>query len=128
MECASSASVDDLDSLSDDDEVALLAECIERRMELPTASPVPSCSNQQGENCMRTPRLSYTSGPMFDAGYFNLGMGRGPVARDPRLRNDHPNNICSQMIPMVDTPMSTPRSRQIPNRRLESEYRTFYEQ
>ena len=32
-----SASVDDLDSLSDDDELALLAECIERQMELPTA-------------------------------------------------------------------------------------------
>ena len=30
MECASSASVDELDSLSDDDEEALLAECIER--------------------------------------------------------------------------------------------------
>ena len=38
MECASSASADDLDSLSDDDEVALLAECKERQRELPTAS------------------------------------------------------------------------------------------
>ena len=111
MECASSASVDDLGSLSDDDEVALLAECTKRQMELPTASesiPVPSCSNQQGKNCARTTRLSYIPGPMFDAGYFDLGMGRGPVARDSRLRNDHSINICSQLIPMVDTPMSPP--------------------
>ena len=72
MECASSASVDDLESLSDDGEVALLAECIERQMELPLASesiPVPSCSNQQTENRAGTPRLSYIPGPMFDAGY-----------------------------------------------------------
>ena len=107
MERASSVSVDDLDSLSDDDEVALLAECIERQLELPTASesiPVPSCSNQQNENCARTPRLSYIPGPMFDTGYVDLGMGKGPVARDSRLRNDHPINICSRLIPMVDQP------------------------
>ena len=111
MERVSSASVDDLESLSDDDEVALLAECVERQMELPLASgniPVPSCSNQQGEDHYGTPRLSYIPGPMFDAGYFDLGMGRGPVARDTRLKNDHPINICSQLIPMVDTPMSPP--------------------
>ena len=50
MECASSASVDDLESLSDDDEVALLAEGIERQIELPLASesiPVPSCSQEK---------------------------------------------------------------------------------
>ena len=78
-------------------------------MKLPTASesfPVPSCSNQQGENCAR---LSYIPGPLFDAGYFDLGMGRGPVARDSRLRNEHPINICSQLIPMVDKPMSPPQ-------------------
>ena len=111
MECASSASVDDLNSLSDDDEVALLAECIERQMELPTASesiPVPSCSNQRGENRARTPGFSYMPELMFNAGYFDLWMGRGPVARESRLRNDHPINICSQLIPMVDTPMSPP--------------------
>ena len=55
-----------------------------------------------------TPRLPYIPGPMFDAGYFDLGMGRGPIARDSRLRNDHPINLCSQLIPMVDTPMSPP--------------------
>ena len=82
MECASSASGDDLEPLSDDDEVALLAECIERQMELPLASesiPVPSCSNQQRENRAGTARLSYIPGPMFDAGYFDLGMGRGQL-------------------------------------------------
>ena len=45
MEYMSSTSVDDLDSLSDDDEVALLALCVERQMELPTTTesiPVPS--------------------------------------------------------------------------------------
>ena len=45
MECASSASVDDLESLSDDDEMALLAQCVERQMELLSISesiPIPS--------------------------------------------------------------------------------------
>ena len=111
MECASSAFVDDLESLAGDDEVALLAECIKRQMELPAVSesiPGPSRSNKQAVSRAATPRLAYIPGPMFDAGYFDLGMGRGTVARDSRLRNDHPINICSQMIPMVDTPMSPP--------------------
>ena len=111
MESASSASVDDLDSLSDDDKVAMLAQCVETQMELPAASesiPVPSCSSKQEENYAENSRLSYIPGPMFNAGYFDLGMGRGPVARDPRLRNEHPINICSQLIPMVDTPLSPP--------------------
>ena len=111
MECASSASVDDLESLSNDDEVALLAECLERQMEHPAVSksiPVPSSSNKQEVTRAATPRLTYIPGPTFDAGYFDLGMGRRPVARDSRLRNNHPINICSQLIPMVDTPMSPP--------------------
>ena len=82
MECASSASVDDLDSLSDDDEVALLAECVERQMELPTVSesiPVPTSLSKQEANRAVTPRFSYIPGPMFNAGYFDLGMGIGPI-------------------------------------------------
>ena len=111
MECASSASVDDLESLSEDDEVALLAQCVEWPMELPLTSesiPSPSTANKQEVTRAATPRLAYNPGPMFDAGYFDLGMGREPIARDPRLRNDHPSNLCSQLIPMVDTPMSPP--------------------
>ena len=38
MERASSASVDDLESLSDDDEMALLAQCVERQLDLPSTS------------------------------------------------------------------------------------------
>ena len=111
MKCASSASVDDLESLSDDDEVALLPECIERQMELPAVSeniPVPSSSSNQELTRAATRRPTYIPGPMFDAGYFDLGMGRGPVARDLRLRNDHPINICRQLVPMLDTPLSPP--------------------
>ena len=111
MECASSASVDDLVSLSDDDEVTLLAECLERQMEPPAVSesiPVPASSSKQEVTRAATPRLTYIPGPMFDAGYFDLGMGRGPVARDSRLRNDNPINICSQLVPMVDRPLSPP--------------------
>ena len=58
MECARSASVDDLESLSDEDEVALLAECIERQMELLDVSasiPVPSSSNKQEVTRAATP-------------------------------------------------------------------------
>ena len=118
MECASSASVDDLESLSDDDEVALLAQCVERQMELPATSesiPIPSTANKQEVTRAATPKLAYIPGPMFDAGYFDLGMGRGPIVRDPRLRNDHPINLCSQLIPMVDTPMSPPARDEYPS-------------
>ena len=111
MECASSASVDDLESLSDDDEMALLAQCVERQLDLPSTSAgiqIPSASGKQEVTRATTPRLAYVPGPMFDAGYFDLRMGRGPTARDSRLRNDHPINLCSQLIPMVDTPMSPP--------------------
>ena len=47
---------------------------------------------------------------MFDAGYFDLGMGRGPNARDFRLRNNHPINICRQLTPMVDTSFCPPQA------------------
>ena len=62
MECASSASVDDIESLSDDDEVASTGGMYRKTMELPLASesiPVPSCSNQQSENRGWDSRLSY---------------------------------------------------------------------
>ena len=80
MECASSASVDDLESLSHDDKVALLAQCVKRQIELPSTSesiPIPSTSSKQEATRAATPRLAYIPGPMFDAGYFDLGMGRG---------------------------------------------------
>ena len=75
MECASSASVDDLESLSDDDEVALLVQFVERKMELPSTSesiPIPSTTSKQEVTRAATPRLAYIPGPMFDAGYFDL--------------------------------------------------------
>ena len=99
MECASSASVDDLDSLSDDDEVALLAECVERQMELPTGSesiPVPTSSSKQEEDRAGTPRLSYIPGPVFNAGYFVLGMGRGPEG--PEIEKRRPLNQYLQPV------------------------------
>ena len=95
----------------DDDEVALLAQCVERQMDLPSTSesiPIPPTTSKLEVTRAVTPRLAYIPGPMFDAGYFDLGMGRGSIARDSRLRNDHPINLCSQLIPMVDTPMSPP--------------------
>ena len=115
MECASSASVDDLKNLSD--EVALLAQCAERQMELPSTEsiPIPYTANKQEVTRAATPRLAYIPVPMFDAGYFDLGMGRGPIARDPRLRNEHSINLCSQLIPMVDTTMSPPARDKYPS-------------
>ena len=68
MECASSASVDDLESRSDDDEVALLAQCVERQMELPSTSesvPIPSTASKQEVVRAATPRLAYIPGPML---------------------------------------------------------------
>ena len=111
MECMSNASVDDLYSLSDDDEVALLAQFVERQMEHPATTesiPVPSCNDKQW---------------LTQGGFFDKGMGGCPVARDQRLRNDRPIIICRQLIPMVDTPSSPPAVEKYPtgDRRAVSE-------
>ena len=112
MECLSTSSVEDLDDLSEpeDDEVALLARCIERQMEIPSTSkaiPVPDKDTVKYKR-KGTPRPMPTPEPTFNAGYFDLGMGRGPVPRDSRQKNNHPINVCRQLIPMVDTPLSPP--------------------
>ena len=94
MECLSTSSVEDLDDLSEpeDDEVALLARCIETQMEIPSTSraiPIPD-NNIAKHKRKGTPRPMPTPEPTFNAGYFDLGMGRGPVPRDSRQRNNHP--------------------------------------
>ena len=113
MKCLSTGSAENLDDLSDTEDVALLAQWFERQMENPTTSPgnpIPDnkCSGTQGRPV--TPRLLVSPGPMFDAGYFDLGMCRGPVARDPCLQNNKPINICTQLTPRVDTPLSPMRA------------------
>ena len=112
MECLSTSSVEDLDDLSEpeDDEVALLARCIERQMEFPSTSrAIPIPDNDIAKHKRRgTPRPMPTPEPTFNAGYFDLGMGRGPVPRDSRQRNNHPINVCRQLVPMIDTPLSPP--------------------
>ena len=92
MECLSNSSVEDLDDLSEpeDDEVALLARCIERQMEIPSTSrAIPVPDNDTAKHKRKgTPRPMPTPEPTFNAGYFDLGMGRGPVPRDSRQKNN----------------------------------------
>ena len=113
MKCLSTGSAEDLDDLSDTEDVALLAQCIERQMENSTTSPgnpIPDnkCSGTQVRPV--TPRLLVIPGPIIDAGYFDLGMCRGPVARDHCLQNNKPINICRQLTPREDTPLSPMRA------------------
>ena len=58
MECLSDASVDGLDDASEDEEVALLAQCVERQMEIPGTTElirVPSDKNKSALNSAGLP-------------------------------------------------------------------------
>ena len=106
IESLNSASVDDLTDLfeSEDEDVALLAQCVERQMEIFSTSRkrlVPDNCDAIPEK-FGTPRPSFVPGTVFDSEYCDLGMSRGPIARDCRLTNNHPINICRQSTPMVD--------------------------
>ena len=106
-ECLSTSSLED-SSEPEDDVITLLARC--KGKQIPStnrAIPVPE--NRIAVHKRRgTPRPTPTPELTFNAGYFDPGMGSGSVSRDCRQRNNHPINVCRQLTPMVDTPLSPP--------------------
>ena len=44
--------------------------------------------------------------PTFSQRYFNFGNRNGPLAFGDMVRNNHPSNVCRNLLPQVDTPLS----------------------
>ena len=115
MDCASTDSVEDLISSSEEEaeDVELIARCIEGQ--LAELIPIPTAGAAKTQNSCGTPRPNQPLFLTFSQSYFNLGRGNGPLTCDDRVRNNHPINICRNLIPQVDTPLSPP----IADRRLD---------
>ena len=108
MECRSVSSITDFLSSSEDEseEVAQMALCVETQMSEPIAIPYTSSSAANQANEHRRPNLPPF--PKFDQTYFSLGRGNGPLRADSRIKRNHPINLCRNLVPMVDTPLSPP--------------------
>ena len=95
-----------LSSEEESTDVEIMASCIERQLTEPIAIPNAGTSGAQ-VRC-GTPKPSFPPFPAFSQRCSNLGVGEGPVERDARIRSNHPINICRDLRPMIDTPMSPP--------------------
>ena len=116
MDSVCGDSVDDLYLSSEEEftDVEIMARCIERQLTEPITIPNVGTSSTQAR--CGTPRPSLPPFPTFSQQFFNLGSGNGPVGRDMRIKSNHPINICRDLRPMVDTPMSPPPEDRGPSR------------
>ena len=55
-----------------------------------------------------TPKTTFVSGPCLSPSYFDLEMGHGSIARDPRTRSNHLFNVFQHLMPIMETPLSAP--------------------
>ena len=108
IEILSSCSVDDLYLSSEDEteEVKLMARCVERQLAEPIS--IPSTSTNPPQKRPVTPIPNVPPFPTFEEKYFDLARGNGPVSRNNRIKSNHPLNICRNLVPQVDTPLSPP--------------------
>ena len=98
-----------------DDEIMMMAQCVEMELSSPIPVPGPSTALKIRNEAPRynpprygTSGASFATRPTLDQSFFSLGKGNGPIRRDDRVRNNHPIKLCREIIPMVDTPMSPP--------------------
>ena len=101
-------SVDDVYASSEEEmlDIEIMARCIERQMAEPIAIPNAGTAGTQAR--CGTPKPDLPPFPTFTQQFFNLGMGNGPIGRDDRIRPNHPINICRDLRPNIDTPISLP--------------------
>ena len=113
LDCVSSGSTSDLASESDEEteKIRFMARCIERQTDDPI--PIPSAGASDMQKRGSTPRPKRPPCPTFSQRYFNLGNGNGPLACDDRVRNNHPINVCQNLVPQVDSPLCPPSMRQV---------------
>ena len=91
----------------------LMARCIERQLADPIPIPITGAAESQ-KRCA-TPMPNQSPFPTFSQKYFNLGNGNDPISCDDRVRNNHPINVCRNLIPQVDTPLSPPVADRVPD-------------
>ena len=108
MDCVSSGSISDLASESDEEtkEIRVMTRCIERQWAY--FIPIPSATASDTQKRGSTPRQNRPPFHTFSQRYFSLGNENGPLACDDRVRNNHPINVCRNLVPQVDTPLSPP--------------------
>ena len=96
----------------EDEEISLMAKCVEIEMSAPIPIPGLSCAVRSKEEVVPTglpshglPTRPITITPrlLFDSSYFSLGRGNGPILRDDRIRDGHPITLCRNLVPMIDT-------------------------
>ena len=83
-----------------------MARCVERQLAEPIS--IPSTSANLPQKRPVTPRPNVPPFTTFGEKYFDLARGTGPVSRDNRIKSNHPINICRNLEPQVDTPLSPP--------------------
>ena len=103
------------------EEVQQMAYCVEQALEKAGSSggrvmtveiPQPKRVAQLNQ-CEEFQGLPCTSAAMLDNGkfptqYFDLGRGAGPIERGFSQRNAHPIELCRNLTPIVDSPLSPP--------------------
>ena len=101
-------SVDDFYVSSEEEtlDIEIKARCRERQLTEPIA--IPSAGTPGTQARCGTPNPDLPPFPTFTLQFFILGMGKGPIGRDDRIRPNHPINICRDLRPNSDTPMSPP--------------------
>ena len=55
-----------------------------------------------------TPRPFLTPDHTAEQKVYSHGRGNDPIGRDSRVKTNHPMNVCRELIPQVDAPMSLP--------------------
>ena len=121
MGCISSGSISDFESEPDEatEEIRVMARCIERQLADPIPYLTPDSSGKHKRDA--TPRPNRPPFPTFTQRYFNIGNGNDPLACDDRVKSNHPKNVCRNLVPQVDTPLSPPEK----DRRPQCSYNTF---
>ena len=102
-----SSFTDFLSSSADEtEEVAMMALHVETHMSEPFSIPdaPPSTWRKFGE----PKRPNMPPFPTLDQTYFSLERGIGPLKADGRIKRNHPINLCRNLVPRVDTPLSPP--------------------
>ena len=99
----------------EDEEINLMARCVQMEMSGPLPIPGPSHVARTKEEVVTAGLPNYemrtmpiTPRPMFDPSLFSLGKGNRHISRDDRLRVGHPITLCRISVPLAGTPMSPP--------------------
>ena len=72
--------------------------------------PIPAAPSTATYKSKGPKRPNLPPFPTFDQTYLSVGRGNGPLKADGRVKRNHPINLCRNLIPQVDTPLSPPEA------------------